>query len=305
MCFFCVDCCVDWLFPSWWWSNEFWGTPVVPVPLSTYGAQGAVKYWDEFARQYLGGYGNALRRACTVVYVPYLGCGQVLGLLQYLGGYGTTLRRACTVVYVPYLWYCQELGIRQYLGGYGTTLPCACTVVYVLYSCCYQVLGVWQYLGGRYGLLQYYLVPAVQVVDVTTWCHAQHRIECFILCLSPLPFASSSFPLTRALNCRSCSLVFDCFVLSTQECCVESSFPSLWATDFLLRYSCCACTIVYVLYSWYCQVLGRVRTTTVPWRLLYITVLVLYSCLSCWRCVIAHDCIFQLSISHPPLLLLS
>jgi hypothetical protein len=158
MCFFCVDCCVDWLFPSWWWSNEFWGTPVVPVPLSTYGAQGAVKYWDEFARQYLGGYGNALRRACTVVYVPYLGCGQVLGLLQYLGGYGTTLRRACTVVYVPYLWYCQVLGIRQYLGGYGTTLPCACTVVYVLYSCCYQVLGVWQYLGGRYGLLQYYLV---------------------------------------------------------------------------------------------------------------------------------------------------
>jgi hypothetical protein len=79
----------------------------------------------------------------------------------------------------------------------------------------------------------------------------------------------------------------------------------LWATDFLLRYSCCACTIVYVLYSWYCQVLGRVRTTTVPWRLPYITVLVLYSCLSCWRCVIAHDCIFQLSISHPPLLLLS
>ena len=49
----------------------------------------------------------------------------------------------------------------------------------------------------------------------------------------------------------------------------------------LLRYSCCACTIVYVPYSWYCQVLGRVRTTTVPWRLPYNTVPVLYSCLSC------------------------
>ena len=44
----------------------------------------------------------------------------------------------------------------------------------------------------------------------------------------------------------------------------------------LLRYSCCACTIVYVLYSWCCQVLGRVRTTTVPWRLPYNTVPVLY-----------------------------
>ena len=63
----------------------------MPVPLSTYGAQGAVKYWDEFARQYLGGYGN-------------------------------TLRRACTVVYVPYLWYCQVLGVRQYLGGGYTSV---------------------------------------------------------------------------------------------------------------------------------------------------------------------------------------
>ena len=91
---------------------------------------------------YLAGYGVTLRCSCTVVYVPYLGCCQVLGVRQYLGGYGNTLRRACTVVYVPYLWYCQVLGIRQYLRGYGTTLPCACTVVYVLYSCCYQVLGV-------------------------------------------------------------------------------------------------------------------------------------------------------------------
>jgi hypothetical protein len=72
----------------------------------------------------------------------------------------------------------------------------------------------------------------------------------------------------------------------------------------LLRYSCCACTIVYILYSWCCQVLGRVRTTTVPWRLPYNTMPVLYSCLSCCCCVIAHDCIFHLSISLPPLLLL-
>ena len=106
----------------------------MPVPLSTYGSQGAIKYWDEFAR-------------------------------QYLAGYGITLRRACTVVYVPYLWYCQVLGVRQYLEAtvqhYVVPVP----------SSMYRTYGTAKYLEYDSTLVEVrvpWSMPQLRVMSNTT-----------------------------------------------------------------------------------------------------------------------------------------
>jgi hypothetical protein len=245
---------------------EFWGTAVVPVPSSTYCTHGAVKYW-EYAQQYLGGY-------CI------------------------TLLCACTVVYVLYSWYCDVLGVQQYLGGYGITLRCVCTIIYVLYSLCCHVLGLRTTVPWR---LRY----------SATLCVYRRRRHHLVSCPTPHwmfhslfgTFAvSSSFPPTRALNCRSWMWGFDCFVICEQDCCVESLFHHREFLIELLRYCCFACIVVYVLYSWCCKVLGVCMT--VPWRFPYNSSMYCTH-VFCFWCFIVHDCIFWLSISLPPLLLLS
>jgi hypothetical protein len=127
----------------------------VPVPLSTYCTLGAVKYW-EYAQQYLGGYGIVAHYVVRAPPSTYCTHGTVT-YWEYDSTLEATVQRY--VVCVPSSTYCTHGAVkyweyaRQYLGGYGITLRCACTVV-----------------------------------DTTTWCHAQHHIECSILCLAPLPF---------------------------------------------------------------------------------------------------------------------
>jgi hypothetical protein len=97
------------------------------------------------------------------------------------------------------------------------------------------------------------------------------------------------------LRC-ACTVVY---VLYSWYCDVLGVRQYLGGYGITLR---CVCTIIYVLYSWCCQVLG-VRTT-VPWRFPYNSSMYCTH-VFCFRCVIVHDCIFWLSISLPPLLLLS
>ena len=139
---------------------------------------------------------------------------------------------------VPSSTYCTHGAVkyweyaRQYLGGYGITLCCACTVV-----------------------------------DATAWCHAQHHIECSIPRLAPLPFHlpfHQQGHLTVVLGCEVSIVLLSVNKIVVLNRCLFHHREFLME---LLRYCCFACTVVYVLYSCCCKVLGVCMT--VPWRFPY------------------------------------
>jgi hypothetical protein len=62
-------------------------------------------------------------------------------------------------------------------------------------------------------------------------------------------------PFPPTTLCSLCWWIWKCVGLSV-DCCVEGLYSTWWFLIEFLRCSHWACTVVYVLYSWYCQALG-------------------------------------------------